>query len=121
MAGMYGIGLQGAGIDLTVARDWPTGCQLLRVGRFDLVLLDVVLPGPSGMEALEEIRANPETRHLPVAILSNSEMSPEVHLHARKLKILAWLTKSKRPPPQVARSIRRWLKAAELTPEHRRA
>jgi CheY-like chemotaxis protein len=109
IAGMYELGLRRAGFDLTIAADWPAGLQLLRSRGFDLVLLDVMLPGPSGMEALEVIRADPALRGRRVAILSNSELTPEVHERAMSLGILGWLTKSRCPPPMVARTIRRWL------------
>jgi len=63
IAEMYSLGLGRAGFDLTVAGDWPSGRRLLRKRSFDVVLLDVMLPGPSGMRALEEIRADPALRH----------------------------------------------------------
>lgn len=109
IADMYAIGLNRAGFDLTVAGNWPAGLRLLRARRFDLVVLDVMLPGPSGMEALEAIRTDPALKDLPVAILSNSELTPEVHEQAVALGILGWLTKSRTPPPMVVRTIRRWL------------
>jgi CheY-like chemotaxis protein len=109
IAEMYTLGLGRAGYDLTVAGDWPAGKELLRSCRFDLVLLDVMLPGPSGMAALEDIRADAGLADLPVAILSNSELTLEVHQRAVDLGIRGWLTKSKSPPPVVARFIRRWL------------
>jgi two-component system response regulator MtrA len=109
VAEMYSLGLGRAGFDLTVVGDWPTGRRMLRRRRFDLVLLDVMLPGASGMDALEEIRADPALRHNLVAILSNSELTSDVHERAISLGILGWLTKSRCPPPLVARTIRRWL------------
>jgi CheY-like chemotaxis protein len=63
------------------------------------------------MEALEVIRADPALREVPVAILTNSELPPEVHARAVDLGILGWLTKSRTPPPLVVRTIRRWLAA----------
>jgi CheY-like chemotaxis protein len=111
IAEMYSLGLRRAGFDLTVAPSWPIGLRLLRARGFDLVLLDIMLPGPSGMEALEAIRADPALRELRVAVLSNSELTPEVHARATELGILGWLTKSRYPPPLVARTIRRWLAA----------
>jgi CheY-like chemotaxis protein len=109
IAEMYSLGLRRAGFDLTIAPNWPAGLRLLRARGFDLVLLDIMLPGPSGMEALEAIRADPALRELRVAVLSNSELTPEVHARATELGILGWLTKSRYPPPLVARTIRRWL------------
>jgi CheY-like chemotaxis protein len=118
---MYRIGLERAGFRLTLAADWPAARRLLRKHSCDLVLLDIMLPGTDGMTALTEIRSTPGFRDLPVAVLSNSEMSPEVHQRARDLGILAWMVKSKTPPPLVARSIRRWLRESKLTPSHKEA
>ena len=111
IADMYALGIRRAGFELIIADDWPAGLRLLRSRRFDLVVLDVMLPGPSGMEALEVMRADPALREVPVAILSNSELPPEVHARAADLGILGWLTKSRTPPPLVVRTIRRWLAA----------
>ncbi|MCO4826133.1 MAG: response regulator, partial [Amylibacter sp.] len=36
----------------------------------DLVILDVMLPGKSGFEILTELRANPQTKTLPVLMLT---------------------------------------------------
>src|ERR1700716_1062808 len=106
---MSALGPTRAGSELPVAGNWPAGLRLLRARHFDLVVLDVMLPGPSGMEALEAIRADPALKGLPVAILSNSDLTPEVHARALDLGILGWLTKSRTPPPMVVRTIRRWL------------
>jgi CheY-like chemotaxis protein len=112
---MYRLGLSRAGFDITVAPDWQSARAHLEARPFDLVLLDIMLPGASGIEALAELRDDPRWAHLPVAILSNSEMSPTVHGRARQLGILAWMTKSGTTPAQVARSIRRWIRDDKLT------
>ena len=109
IAEMYVLGLGRAGFDLTTAGDWPSGRLLLGRRSFDLVLLDMMLPGTSGLDALEEIRADPALSHLRVAILSNADLTPVLHERAISLGILGWLTKSRCPPPLVARTVRRWL------------
>lgn len=43
---------------------------LLRDDRPDLVILDHMLPGRSGLEILADLRADPETRGLPVMMLT---------------------------------------------------
>jgi two-component system phosphate regulon response regulator PhoB len=48
------------------------GRAMERLGRElpDVVITEVTLPGPSGLDLLERLRAQPETRHLPVMIVS---------------------------------------------------
>lgn len=46
--------------------------------RPDVVLLDLNLPGRSGLEVLEEIKGDPELRSIPVVVLSTSEAERDV-------------------------------------------
>ena len=64
--------------ELRHAADGEEAIQTLRKDRFrpDLVLLDINLPRRDGWEVLSEIRANPETKDVPVVVLSSSG-SPE--------------------------------------------
>jgi DNA-binding response OmpR family regulator len=57
-------------LDVTVAPDGERGLAALRRGRFDLVLLDVMLPGIDGLEVCRRIRAAPEWAALPVLMLT---------------------------------------------------
>jgi two-component system phosphate regulon response regulator OmpR len=57
-------------LDVTVAPDGERGLAALRRGRFDVVLLDVMLPGVDGFEVCRRIRAAPEWAALPVLMLT---------------------------------------------------
>jgi DNA-binding response OmpR family regulator len=57
-------------LDVTVAPDGERGLAALRRGRFDVVLLDVMLPGIDGLEVCRRIRAAPEWVTLPVLMLT---------------------------------------------------
>lgn len=46
--------------------------------RPDLVLLDLNLPGKSGHALLEEIKAHPELRRVPVVVLTSSEAEEDI-------------------------------------------
>jgi putative two-component system response regulator len=58
------------------------GLERLREEPPDLVLLDMQLPGRSGHEVLEEIRADPRTRLIPVVMITGAAT------HERKLKAI---------------------------------
>jgi DNA-binding response OmpR family regulator len=57
-------------LDVTVAGDGERGLAALRRGRFDVVLLDLMLPGIDGLEVCRRIRAAPEWARLPVLMLT---------------------------------------------------
>ncbi len=57
-------------IDVTVAGDGERGLAALRKGRFDVVLLDVMLPGADGLEICRRIRAAPDLAPVPILMLT---------------------------------------------------
>jgi len=57
-------------IEVTVVSDGEQGLSALRRGRFDAVLLDLMLPGLDGLEVCRRVRANPEHRGLPILMLT---------------------------------------------------
>jgi CheY-like chemotaxis protein len=110
IAEMYRLGLEHAGFEVVLADRGPVALQLAANSSFDLVLLDVMVPGMDGIAVLEAIRADPALHDLPVAILSNSELGRSQRERARQLGVRDWLTKSRNPPDAVGRHIRRWLR-----------
>ena len=56
------------------------------------VVLDLKLPGLSGLEILAWIRAHPGLQHLPVIILTSSQVPSDVHT-ANVLGVAAFLVK----------------------------
>ena len=61
-----------SGGDFTVvpAPDGDTALHLIETRRFDLLLLDIMLPEIDGLEILHMLRENPATKHLPVMMLT---------------------------------------------------
>jgi DNA-binding response OmpR family regulator len=57
-------------IDVTVVADGERGLATLRKGRFDVLLLDLMLPGLDGLEICRRVRATPELAALPVIMLT---------------------------------------------------
>jgi CheY-like chemotaxis protein len=63
--------LQKDNIEVTLASDGKQGLEALFNGDFDLVLLDLMMPGMTGYEVLQEIRKRPSYNDLPVIIISS--------------------------------------------------
>ena len=65
---------------LLSAPDAHLGIALARTHAPDLILMDVHLPGMSGIDALKVLRANPATAGIPVIAVSASAMSHDIAL-----------------------------------------
>jgi DNA-binding response OmpR family regulator len=65
--------------------------SLLEESNVDLILVDLALPGVSGSELVETIRATEEWRDLAVIVFSSWG---EIGRMSRDLRISAWLIKS---------------------------
>ncbi|PYJ02645.1 MAG: hypothetical protein DME25_15550, partial [Verrucomicrobia bacterium] len=57
-------------ITVTSAKDAAHGLALAREKRFDLILLDLGLPGANGFELLRQLKEFPETQSVPVIVLT---------------------------------------------------
>jgi signal transduction histidine kinase/ActR/RegA family two-component response regulator len=62
--------LSGAALQVTTARDGPSGLDAVRRARPDAVLLDIRLPGIDGWAVLRELKSDPATREIPVIVVS---------------------------------------------------
>ena len=65
-------------IHLLSARDGTTGIQLARANQPALILMDINLPGISGIEALKILRSDPATSQIPVIALSANAMPRDI-------------------------------------------
>lgn len=68
---LYSRQLTKAGFDVKVANDGPSGLKTLEEGKFDLLLLDIMLPGMNGLELLKKWRAKEPKNPMPVLLLTN--------------------------------------------------
>src|SRR6184192_3001541 len=57
-------------VDVTVVADGERGLAALRKGHFDVVLLDIMLPGVDGLEVCRRIRGLPDRANTPVLMLT---------------------------------------------------
>ena len=106
---------------LISAKDGRGGVELARSAQPDVILMDINLPGISGMTALRILAGDPATAHIPVVALSANAMPRDVekgieagffHYLTKPIKLeefletldLALLHASANPGPQRARN-----------------
>ena len=70
--------LERRGYAVGTADDGPTALRLLAERPFDLVLLDVMMPGMSGLEVLQRVRADKSAADLPVIMATAQDQSEDV-------------------------------------------
>lgn len=58
------------GFKVSTAADGDEALALIKKGDFDFLILDLMLPGIQGIELCRILRNNPETRHIPVIMLT---------------------------------------------------
>ena len=62
------------------AEDGNRGIEIARASRPDVILMDINLPGISGIQALKILRADPATAHIPVVALSANAMPRDIEM-----------------------------------------
>jgi len=70
--------LQRQGFEVTVAEDGRKAIECLEIGSFDLVLLDMVMPGADGFEVLQRVRQTKSMSDLPVIMVTGRDSSMDV-------------------------------------------
>ncbi|MBN1889939.1 MAG: response regulator [Thermoflexales bacterium] len=63
-------GLQEQGYTVETAEDGPHALEILRARPFDLVLLDILMPGMDGFQVCQQLQADDNTRDIPIILIS---------------------------------------------------
>jgi PAS domain S-box-containing protein len=66
------------GIRLLTARDGNRGVEIARASLPDVILMDINLPGISGLKALRVLAEDPTTAHIPVVALSANAIPRDI-------------------------------------------
>jgi DNA-binding response OmpR family regulator len=105
------VNLEAEGMEVLEAQDGPSGVELARSQAPDVVLLDVMMPGPDGWAVAEELLADERTRSIPIVFLT---ARADVRDRARGLDVggLEYITKPFNPI-ELAALVRRVVAAVE--------
>jgi len=90
------VNLERAGYQVVTAFDGPEALKKVEGERPDLVVLDVMMPRMDGFEVLKRLQANPETREIPVIMLTAKAQDADV-FRGWASGVSAYLTKPFNP------------------------
>ncbi len=85
--------LESEGFEVITVSSGEECLERLKTVKPDLILLDMMMPGMSGRETCERIRANPETKDIKVAFLTVARFSETGKETLKKMKVLDYITK----------------------------
>ncbi len=105
---VYAAQLKAAGFGIEAAQTGEEILKKLKEKKFDLLLLDIVLPETSGWWILEKIRQNKNLDDLKVIIASNLYQRSEVE-KGIKLGAVKYLVKANYTPNDVVEEIKKVL------------
>ena len=104
-----------AGYRVSTAAAGPDALAIARRERPALIVLDLMLPGMSGFEVLEQLRKDEATKHIAVLMLTARKEEPE-RIRGLSLGADDYLTKPFSPPELVLR-VRAILRRVGAAPE----
>ncbi len=79
-------------ISLLSAVNGESGIKIARASQPDVILMDINLPGINGYEALEILRSDPATAHIPVIAISANAMPLDIE-RGMKAGFFRYITK----------------------------
>ena len=85
--------LEGEGFEVVQAASGQECLDKLKQEKPDLILLDMMMPGMSGREVCEKIRADPETANQKIVFVTVARFSEVGKNILEELKVLDYVTK----------------------------
>jgi CheY-like chemotaxis protein len=85
--------LEAKGFDVITVASGEECLAKLKTVKPDLILLDMMMPGMSGREVCERIRANPTTKGLKIAFLTVAKFSETGKETLKSMRVLDYITK----------------------------
>ncbi len=98
--------LKKTGFEIMIAETGNEAVKKFKESKPDLILLDILLPDKNGLDALREIRREPEGRDAKVLVLSNFSDTPHIE-EAKRLGVIDYLVKAQHVPQEIVERIKK--------------
>ena len=95
------VNLERAGYEVVTAYNGAECLEAVAADKPDLIVLDVMMPEMSGFEVLEKLKANPDTKDIPVIMLTARAQDADV-LRGWQSGVETYLTKPFNPMELIA-------------------
>jgi len=93
VARMYQKSLEASGYTAILAMGGEDGLEKIENEKPDLVLLDIMMPEPNGIEVLKKLKSNESTKKIPVVMMSNLSGKHDAELALSKGALDYWVKK----------------------------
>lgn len=106
---MYHERLAMEGMEVVTASDGQSGINMAKSEKPDVILLDIIMPKFNGLDVLKTIKEDPETKDIPVFLLTNlpQECSGD---KAKELGAAGYLVKAEYEPKMIVDVIKGTIK-----------
>jgi DNA-binding response OmpR family regulator len=109
LSSLLGNRLKKEGFEITAVKSGVEASKALDLDKPDLILLDIILPGKSGFEVLEDIRSNPASSKISVIVISNLGQESDIE-KAKELGATDYIVKAKITIDDLVNNIKKFLK-----------
>lgn len=109
LSSLLGNRLKKEGFEVIAVKSGGEASKALASDKPDLILLDIILPGKSGFEVLEDIRSNPASSKISVIVISNLGQESDIE-KAKELGATDYIVKAKITIDDLVNNIKKFLK-----------
>jgi len=106
--------LETAGFEVLSALNGDEGVELAKSQKPNLILLDVMMPEPNGMQVLENLKADEATKQIPVVMFTNLSGKFDVSFAKSKGALDYWV-KNEIEPSKLGEKIKAMLQSPVKT------
>lgn len=104
-----------AGFQTDAAPNGKEGLELVHKYPYNLLLLDIMLPDLNGLQILKEVKQNPQTKFIPVVLLTNLGQDIVIK-EGFELGAEGYLIKSAYTPNQIVEEVKNFLQKVQNKP-----